>query len=799
MRNSLRALWRILKGLPLALLSPIFLIIAALALLLCDLFRRVRPRKPLPPDTRPDTCAASIVIPNWNGRDLLEKYLPSVLAAAEQLPGSEVIVVDNGSTDDSAQFLLERFPSVRLIALEHNLGFGGGSNEGFRQARHDVVVLLNSDMRVEPDFLKPLLDGFTDQSVFAVSCQIFFSDPNKKREETGLTEGWWQQGALRVAHRIEPSIAQPYPCFYGGGGSCAFDRQKFLSLGGFDELLRPFYLEDTDLGYLAWKRGWKVLYQPASVVYHEHRGTIGKRFNDAYIQSVLKKNFVLFAWKNIHEPARLLASFFFNWSGAMLSWLGGDSPERANFSGIARATLQLPAALKSRASAHALALISDTEAFRRPLGGHFRDTFATLTPDRLRVLFVSPYPICPPIHGGGVFMYQTVRELARLCELHLIILLDYAREQKAHEELERICASLEYVVRTEPRQKAIGSPEPHAVREFRTRDLAWLIHRQIFLKRIDVLQLEYTVLGQYAGKFRHIPSILFEHDIYFQSIARRLPFIASPLERLQARWEYLRALRYELRMLPAPDRIQVCSRDNAEYLESFLPQLRGRIDSEFRAGIDTSLYDFRPDGREPFTMLFLGSFRHLPNVEALQWFVQFVLPKVRAAEPRARLIVIGSDPPPRHSLPDAEAIELIGFVDDVREPLSRYAVFVCPILSGSGVRVKLLEAFAAGIPVVSTRLGAEGLAEKDGDSCALADDPEAFAERVVRLLQHPAKAAELANRARAEVVEHRDMRTMTAKLVESYRAQVRSQARRSQTAGDNSKAFSSFTGQPRQR
>jgi O-antigen biosynthesis protein len=772
MGRALAAVWRILKGLPLAILTPCFLLLAALALFLCDAFSRFRSRRPATPDTRPNTGAASIVIPNWNGSDLLEKYLPSVLAAAQQCPRSEVIVVDNGSTDGSAQLVLERFPSVRLIALEENLGFGGGSNEGFRHAQNDIVVLLNSDMRVERDFLRPLLDGFSDEKVFAVSCQIFFSDPTKKREETGLTEGWWQQGALRVAHRIEPCIAQPYPCFYGGGGSCAFDRRKFLSLGGFDHLLRPFYLEDTDLGYLAWKRGWKVLYQPASVVFHEHRGTIGRRFTPAYIQSVLKKNFLLFTWKNIHEPGRLLSHFFFSWSGAMLSWLVGDSPERSNFAGIARATLQLPRALRSRWRARALAVVSDTEAFRRPLGGHFRDTFAKMEPDPLRVLFVSPYPICPPVHGGGVFMYQTVRELARLSELHLIILLDYAREQKAHEELEKICASVEYVVRTEPRQKAIGSAEPHAVREFRNRDLAWLIHRQIFLKRIDVLQLEYTVLGQYAGKFRRIPSILFEHDIYFQSIARRLPFIKSPVERLQARWEYLRALRYELGMLPAPDRIQVCSRDNAQYLESFLPELRGRVDPEFRAGIDTSLYDFRPGGREPFTMLFLGSFRHLPNVEALQWFVHRVLPKIRAAEPRARLVVIGSDPPPRHSLPDAEAIDLIGFVEDVREPLSRYALFVCPILSGSGVRVKLLEAFAAGIPVVSTRLGAEGLTSEDGDVCALADDPEAFAQRVVHLLEHPAKAAELANRARAAVVATRDMRAITGKLVESYRSQL---------------------------
>lgn len=772
MRRVPGAVWRLLKGLPLALLSPLLLLIAATSMLVCDLLYRLRSRAHHPADSKPAIDAATIVIPNWNGRDLLENYLPSVVSAAEICPGSEIIVVDNGSSDGSVEFIRDHFPQIRLVALDQNLGFGGGSNAGFRTARHDIVVLLNSDMRVERDFLAPLLRGFTDEKVFAVSCQIFFSDPDRVREETGLTEGWWQQGSLRVKHHVDPAVQKLYPCFYGGGGSCAFDRRKFLEVGGFDELLAPFYLEDTDLGFLAWKRGWKILYQPASVVYHEHRGTIGRRFSGAYIQAILKKNFLLFTWKNIHEWRRLAAHFFFTWAGAMLSWLFGDSPERSNFSGVARAALQLPQALRSRARAHALSVISDTEAFRRPLGGHFRDTFARMDPDRLAVLFVSPYPICPPVHGGGVFMYQTVRELSRWCHLHLIVLLDYPHQRQPHAELERICASVEYVVRMEGRQKVIGSIEPHAVREFRNPGLAWLIHRQVYTHCIDVLQLEYTVMGQYAGGFRRIPSILFEHDVYFQSIARRLPYMKGMVETVQAGWEYLRSLRYELRLLPKADRIQVCSRENAAYLASFLPELKDRIDPGYRAGIETSLYDFRTDGREPFTMLFLGSFRHLPNEEALHWFVHRVLPRVRAAEPRARLIVIGSDPPPRHSLPEAEAIELVGFVEDVREPLARYSLFVCPILSGSGVRVKLLEAFAAGIPVVSTRLGAEGLADTDGHVCALADDPESFAQRVLDLLRSPGQAAEMARRAREEVVARRDMRAMTQSLVEGYRAEI---------------------------
>ena len=773
MKRFLRGGWRILKDLPLALLAPLFLAITLVGLIAADCFSSLR-RKKLPVETRPATNAASIVIPNWNGRELLEKYLPSVVAAIADHPGSEIIVVDNGSGDESAAFVREHFPRVSIVALPKNLGFGGGSNAGFRAARNDIVVLLNSDMRVDCGFLAPLLTGFQDEKTFAVSCQIFFSDPAKIREETGLTEGWWLQGGLKVRHRIEPAIDELYPCFYGGGGSCAFDRKKFLELGGFDELLKPFYLEDTDLGYLAWKRGWKVLYQPASIVFHEHRGTIGKRFSDSYIQGVLKKNFLLFTWKNIHSGRMLASHFWFAWANAMLSWLFGDSPERTNFHGILRATLQLPQAIGSRVRARRLAAIADGEAFRRPLGGHFRDAFATLPakPEPVRVLFVSPYPICPPVHGGGVFMYQTVRELVKLCELHLIVMLDYAHQRDAHDELDAICASTEYVVRLEGRRKAFGSMEPHAAREFRNRDLAWLIHRQIYLRRIDALQLEYTVMGQYRGEFRRIPSLLFEHDVYFQSIGRRLPFMVSAVERLQARWEYLRALRFELRMLPRLDRIQVCTPDNAAYLTSFLPKLKGKIDDDNRAGIDTSRYEFRCAGREPFTLLFLGSFRHPPNLEALTWFVTNVLPGIRAKEPWAKLIVIGSDPPPRHSLPEDDAIELQGFVEDIREPLSNYAVFICPILSGSGIRVKLLEAFAAGIPVVSTRLGAEGLAQTDGEFCRLADEPETFARAVLDVLADPSKASEMARRARDEVVAKRDTRTMTEQLVASYSREI---------------------------
>lgn len=773
----------LLLYLPLLLLSPLLIILPMIVIAIADYLWVLFGRRRLSPNVRPNRQTASVVIPNWNGRDLLAKYLPSVLEATSDYPGSEVIVVDNASTDGSAAFVREQFRSVRVIELPKNLGFGGGSNAGFRAANNDIVVLLNSDMRVERDFLQPLLDGFADDHVFAVACQIFFSDPAKLREETGLTQAWWQGGALRVRHRADNAINSAYPCFYAGGGSSAFDRKKFLELRGFDSLFHPFYLEDTDLGFLAWKRGWSVLYEPRSIVYHEHRGTIGKKFSQRYIASVLKKNFVLFCWKNIHDWRKLLEHFTASWADAVVSVVIGESPERTTLGGLSRALVSTPQALRARWCARGLAALDDTEVFRRPLGGYYRDRFSRLSPnpDKVSVLFVSPYPICPPTHGGGVFMYQTATELARLASLHLIVLLDLENQRAAHDELIKQCASAEFVVRMTGRTHSFGSIDPHAVAEFSNGDLEWLIHRQILLQKIDVLQLEYLPMGQYAGHFRQIPSILFEHDIYFQSIARQLPGMKAVARRVSATFEYLRALRYELNLLPSLDRIQVCSVDNHQHLASFLPQLNGRIDDGLRAGIDTARYAFTADGREPDTMLFLGSFRHLPNQEGLEWFTRHVLPRVVAQRPGARLVVIGSDPPPRHSLPgNSDAIDLVGFVEDIMEPLRKYALFVCPILSGSGVRVKLLEAFAAGIPVVSTTMGAEGLARRDGEVCALADDPQQFAEKVIQLLADHNEAKALAQRAREAVVAQRDMRTITRRLEENYREVVR--AKRNSTS-----------------
>jgi GT2 family glycosyltransferase len=754
--------------------GPLLLLGAFLTLCLGDLWPLRRRVNEAAEEVQPD--AISVVIPNWNGCDLLRKNLPSVVEALVFNPDNELIVVDNASTDGSAEFLRGAFPGVTVLALEKNLGFGGGSNAGIRAARHDVVLLLNNDMRPAPGAAEVLLRGFSDPRVFAVTSQIFFSDPDKRREETGLTQGQWVEGQLRVDHRADDQVTERFPTFYAGGGSSAYNRNKFLELGGFDALMEPFYYEDTDVSYGAWKRGWVILYEPRSVVYHDHRGTIGKHFSDAYIQSVLQKNRLLFVWKNIHEWKRLAGHFGWLYAGLWTCTLFGPGLTRPTPRGFARALRQLMPVLRARRGARRLSAIDDSEAFRRPLPGYFWDRFQPprRQGEKLNVLFVSPYPIEPPIHGGAVFMKQTIEHLSGLAKVHLLCLLDEPGDLPKNQALGRLCESAEFAVRWADTQSGIGSVVPHGPRSFYRGDFLWRLQRAIFQHRADIVQLEYTQMAGYSAHFRRIGTFLFEHDISFQSVLRSAKGLRDPFARIRYLHEYLRLLRFERRSIRNFDAVQVCTEANRRYLASFVGN-GTPIVGGMRAGVDVSRYKYVEDTREPDTVLFLGNFRHLPNQEALDFFVSRVWADVRRERPDARLIVVGAQAPPGfENRLNHPGIEFVGQVEDVRDALGRYAVFVCPILSGSGVRVKLLEAFAAGIPVVSTPIGAEGLAEPGADFVELAADAQGFADRVQTLLAEPERRREIARRARREVERNWDMAALTGRLEKHYREILRS-------------------------
>ncbi|NLW47621.1 MAG: glycosyltransferase family 2 protein [Firmicutes bacterium] len=244
---------------------------------------------------------ASIIILNWNGANLLRITLPSVIAAVKHTGvDHEIIVVDNCSQDDSVNVIRTEFPMVKLIALTgKNRGFGEACNIGVKESKHPILVLLNNDMMVEEDFLNPLLSLFHEPDLFAAVGTIKSWD--KQKLEIGFITAKFKFGFIKVNRRGQTINSEeiPMPTFYASGGAVAYSKEKYLLLGGFDDIYYPFYWEDVDLSYQAWKRGWKVIYQPQSVIYHKGGATIGKSYKRNYVKEIYYKNRFLFIWRNI--------------------------------------------------------------------------------------------------------------------------------------------------------------------------------------------------------------------------------------------------------------------------------------------------------------------------------------------------------------------------------------------------------------------------------------------------------------------------------------------------------------------
>jgi polysaccharide biosynthesis protein PslH len=270
-------------------------------------------RRKAPLVTPADTSRCSIIVLSWEGKDLLAKSLPPLMRAVRFHGGNhEVIVLDNGSTDGTSEYVAENFPGVRVVRAEQNLFFTGGNNLGVEAAKNDIVILLNNDMFVEENFLGPLLEGFRGPSVFAVASQVFLADPNQRREETGKTRATFNGCDLDWAHdAILPSDEEReyVPVFWGHGGAVALDRQKFLWLDGLDIQFDPFYVEDADLSYRAWKVGWRCLLAVRSHVVHKHRGTNIPRYGSKFISQIVRRNQYLFIWKNFGDLPKLMNHF----------------------------------------------------------------------------------------------------------------------------------------------------------------------------------------------------------------------------------------------------------------------------------------------------------------------------------------------------------------------------------------------------------------------------------------------------------------------------------------------------------
>jgi len=311
-----------------------------------------------------DKPRCSIVVLNHNGRDLLGRFMPTILDAVQHDGGGhEVIIVDNASSDGSPEYTQKNFPSVKLISLSSNRHMDG-YNEGIKASQNEIVVLLNNDIKVEQDFLRPLLMHFSDPEVFAVRPTINVVEGEIVKETRGAQIGArFKLGFIEYTYREARSEGErefPYPTFCAPGGAGAFDKKKFLELKGFDELFKPFYWEDVDLCYRAWKRGWRVIYEPRSVMNHYSHTTIGKLYSHKYIDLIARRNRYLLVWKNITDRFYLFQHLV---SIPLRSGWSLGKGNLTSFLSFFYALRQLKRAMTKRKSQKKYTKLSDREVF----------------------------------------------------------------------------------------------------------------------------------------------------------------------------------------------------------------------------------------------------------------------------------------------------------------------------------------------------------------------------------------------------------------------------------------------------
>jgi len=407
----------------------------------------------------------------------------------------------------------------------------------------------------------------------------------------------------------------------------------------------------------------------------------------------------------------------------------------------------------------------------------------------VRVLFFSPYPPYPPTFGGTVRIWNLMRQAARRHEVYsLCYVSPFDPVADRTPLLDLVQAHVE-VPRPHPERKrwnqarSLLSRRSYQHLAHRTRAMQAALERMVAEHDIDVVVVEFSQMACFdmpAGP----AVVLDEHNVEWDLLQREYRAAGPSLRKLYQWSEYRKFEREERAALAAADVATVTSVRDQQLILATDPQLATPVEV-VENGVDID--EFRPSALtgQPDTLVFTGTMHYHPNTQAARWFVEAILPSIQAQAPGARFIGAGGRVPPELAALAGPSVHFTGFVDDMREWFHRAAVLVVPLLVGGGTRFKVVEALAMGKPVVSTRLGAEGIPVEHGKHLLLADTPDEFAAATVELLRDKRRADVLAAEGRRFVERHFAWHVIGERLEQALQAAVtRREARRTRAGTD---------------
>ena len=655
--------------------GSLFLILRPYQIISGRLVRALRPRPRLlssaPVFPIHDRVDVSIIVPVFNHcRDTLD----CLLSIAQWTAGSsyEVVVVDDGSTDETPE-MLGRIEGLIQLRNDVNLGFIGSCNRGAAAARGEFLVFLNNDTLVTSGWLEALRHTFDDiPGTGLAGAKLLYPD-GRLQEAGGVIwhdASGWNYGKFDDPDHPKYNFAREVD--YCSGACLMVRRALFQHLGGFDTEFKPAYYEDADLAFKIRHAGQKVIYQPLARIVHHEGLTSGRS-----VRSGVKS----------HQLVNQ-AKFRRRWGERLAA-----HPDL--FSGPVR-------------------LVHPHGVEELPRGQVLVIDHRLPTPDR---------------DAGSLRMLEMVRAICRRGH-HVAFIPD---DLMAPSPYQQVLQGMGVEV--------IHHPYYRSVRSFLKQ------HGEgfdvVIISRAEIAARHLATVQRFAPRAKVVFDTV---DLHFLREQREAQLKQDPLLHASA----AKRKRQELNLARIADLTLVVSALEKDILDRERLGLDVRIISTIYPLDGADIPGF--EGRR--NILFIGGFEHPPNVDAVLYFARDIFPLVKASIPEAVFQVIGADPTAEILQLAGQDIQVLGYVPEVRHYFDQARLSVAPIRYGAGVKGKLNQSMSFGVPTVVTRVAAEGMYLVHEQNALIADDPEGFADAVVRLWTEPEIWHRLSVNGRENLREH---------------------------------------------